>query len=394
MRIKILLSIIFLLVSVPFTSSADELQVGQSIQWKPIPGSAGYIVEIMDSNGNQIEKKSIATSELEINLPEGNYQFRIIALNKFKKVGRIYPWKDLIIKPVDSPVVTSSPSEFDTSSNTTSFIAKGKFLHRGTRVELEGSDRTSFPADVSVLPDGSGIKVTPPANIPQGKYSVRYKNSKGKPFVNTLAVVEKDNTLMDRSITETKKSEKDKIADRLKEDQIDNQTDKDTKGLDERGTSPLEFSMWSLFWRQALIPGWGHYHAGYEKTGAFYFVGSVLLVGAAAHTNQVYNSRRKSYQSQGENFNFLISQPNIDMNLSLYSQINLQSEFNSAQNARLQAGNSLAALGGFYLINLIHILITGSQQSTTAHSLILDSSPEIMLDQMGTKYRAGVQFEF
>ncbi|MCC5816760.1 MAG: hypothetical protein JJT78_18570 [Leptospira sp.] len=394
MQIKFLIFLLLILIF-PFDRYSDEVQVGQAIQWKAIPGAYGYIVEIVDSSENQVLKKSISNSELELNLPEGNYKFRVLALNKFKKIGKVYPWKELIIKPVDSPVVTSSPKYFDTSDKKSSFIAKGKFLHRGTRVELEKSRNEVYNADVVVLKDGSGIKVIPPEDLPEGNYSVRYKNTKGKPFVNSVAVVsqapltspsdlDKSKQIVDGSPKDKSVSSGDKLQDGKKS--RDSVTDGEAIVKD--------YTTWSLFWRQAVIPGWGHYHAGYKKTGAFYFFGTIVAAGAVAHTSQAYSSRRKSYNEQGNIANYLNSQPDLDPNIGIYNQLNIQSGFQSAEVSKIQASNSIAALGGFYIINLIHILITGANLNDSSNVFLLESTPEFWQNEVGTKYRAGVKLEF
>jgi hypothetical protein len=393
MRNKFIL-FLFLIILIPYRPSADEVQVGQAIQWKPIPGAYGYTVEIIDSAESQVLKKSISNSELELNLPEGNYKFRVLAINKFKKIGKVYPWKELIIKPIDSPVVTSSPKYFDTSDKQSSFIAIGKFLHRGTRVELEKNRKEIYNADVVVLPDGSGIKVIPPENLPEGNYSVRYKNTKGKPYVNSVAVVS-------QAPPDTPDLEKSKqIVDTASKEKSISTVDrsKDGKKSEAKVTGEdiiaRDYTMWSLFWRQAVIPGWGHYHAGYNKTGAFYFFGTIVAAGAVAHTSQVYASKRSDYSNQGNIANFLNTQPNLDPNVGVYNQLNIQSGFQSAEVAKFQASNSIAALGGFYLINLMHILITGANLNDSSNVFLLESTPEIWQNEIGTKYRAGVKLEF
>lgn len=418
--------------------SSDEVVQGQAIRWKDIPGANGYIVEVEDNSGKTMEKITISRPEVILKMDPGSYRFRIIALNRFRKVGRVYPWKELIVKPVNAPLVRESPAIYNPGDSKKTFIAKGDYLHRGTKVELVTPSGSKHQADVIVLKDGSGIEVVPPKDLPDGDYSVVYTNTRGKPFRDKVMVdrtlptivsmTEKKEKVLDdyvgkdpkRVLEELAEKEREKlILEKEREKEIEQEkialekekeskqdksiSDKDKQTEDDLLTEsekdPLldetrDYSLTSMMWRQALIPGWGHYHAGHKKTGAFYFLGTLVFAGVAVQSNKIYANRQRDYDYSGESINFsnLISPP--DPVTDLYNQSTLQGKYASANAAKLQSQTAVGALGGFYILSLIHVAFTSTLQENSNNAFLLESFPEVWDNQVGTKYRAGIQIKF
>ena len=397
MRIKFrFISVIFVLAIGILTSPllSEDLRVDQSIRWKAIPGAGGYIVEVEDSSGAAILNRKVTSNQLGLNLPPGKYRFRITALNKFQKVGKVYRWQELIIKPVGAPIVKESPAIYNPHESGESFTAKGDYLHRGTSVEMIAKNGKRYKATVQVLPDGNSILVTPPADLPEGDYKVSYKNTRGKPFEDSL-VINKDVATVYSAPTEKKAIYKDKIASRESFDQgTKDATDSTVSGVPGKQYDAKYNHTFSLFWRQALIPGWGHYYAGEKNTGTFYLLGSVALTGFAISSSNVYASRRLDYSNAANAGIILSLAPNSMIGLELASTFNTNANYGAAQSAKITAANAWGAAGGFYIISLIHILITGANQSESAKSFVLESFPEVWDNEIGTKYNASFQMKF
>ncbi len=357
--------------------SAEEIREGQEIQWAPIQGANGYIIEVQNQSGLLIERKSTNVPTLHLKLSPGKYSFRILALNKFRKVGKAYPWKELIVKPVESPVVKESPKVYNPQISGPSFTAKGLYLHRGTRVSLRDKKGNLYPAQVEVLRDGSGIIVTPPSNLPEGELEVVYQNSRGKPF--------RDELYVELETISPKLREKPSSSESFESPSLSSQKEvSDSKVL-------------SMFWRQALVPGWGHYYGGYKSTGAFYFFGTLGLAGAVAGSYRSFEVARSGYSEIGILTAVLlpaVSQESLTGRL--YRLTTLESSYTSANAKRNQTIAAQAALGGFYVLSLIHVLITGftEEPSKEGTSFLLESYPEIQGNAQGTIVRTGIEFHF
>lgn len=378
-----LLKCIILLLFLGYTLSigSEEFHEGQEIKWSPISNVGGYIVEVKDSSGKIIQKKQTNSNSAYLKLSPGTYEFRIIVLNKFKKIGKEYPWKELIIKPISSPIVTSIPNQIKPSPE--GFPVKGEYLHKGTIVTFRNAKGEEFRATrVEPLKDGSGIIVIPPENLPSDQYTIIYQNSKGKPFESNLTVL---------STTE---------GESIREEPLE--VAKESKAI-QKPKDP-----WPLLWRQALIPGWGHYHAGYEYTGAFYFTGSILLLGGTVSTLSAYNRARASYISSSNSYlttNLLLQvSGNSNPAVNLINQLNLESSFQNANQKRNAALTSQYALVGFYLVSLVHVLFTAYYQDIDRdYSFFYYGFPEQALlfgeefssnEKRGFAQRIGVEFRF
>lgn len=397
MRIKFSYIVAFIILVVGASSlplHSEELRVDQSIRWKTIPGAGGYTIEVEDSSGTAVVNRKVTTNQLGLNLPPGKYRFRITALNKFQKVGKVYEWQELIVKPVGAPVVKDSPAIYNPNEAGESFTAKGDYLHRGTSVELVAKNGKRFKAKVEVLPDGNSILVTPPPNLPEGDYKITYKNSRGKPFEDNL-VINRDIATVYSAPTERSSIYKEKISSgELASQDPTKPIDSSVTGISNEGVDSKYNNTYSLFWRQALIPGWGHYYAGDTKTGNFYFIGSVALTSFAIYSSKVYNVRRSDYSNAARTGILLSAGGQSFSGLDLFSTIDTNSNYKAAQSAKITSSTAWGAVGGFYIISLIHILVTGANQTETANSFLLESFPEVWGNEIGTKYRAGFQMKF
>lgn len=382
---------------------AEELLVGQAIRWKELPGASGYNLEIEDGQGATLINRRVTGNSMDLSLPVGRYRFRITAYNKFKKVGRIYDWQELIIKSLEAPIVRESPAIFNPGDNSQPFVAKGDYLHRGTRVVFTDSDGKTYTAKTEVLPDGSGIRVLPPPDLPDGDYKVTYKNSRGKPYKDVIVVDSSVATVVS-SPEQKNRVYKEKLPDYKSRAIYDAPiTREDGRGAGDRkdrvsesGLDPVPIS--GVLWRQVLVPGWGNHYSQEEYTGAFYFVGTVALIGIAANSSAHYVAKRRNYDAKASG-NFMTAMLlETDPRYEIFNQMDLQNSFQQAEKAKIRATNAWGGVGAFYLLSVLHVVLKNTYFSAgispSSELFILESFPEVWGTQIGTRYNASFKMDF
>lgn len=71
------------------------------LQWRPVRGAVGYVMEVRDAAG-RVETLHVAASQAELHLTPGDYSIRLAGLNKFRKPGIWSDWRAFQIAAPDS----------------------------------------------------------------------------------------------------------------------------------------------------------------------------------------------------------------------------------------------------------------------------------------------------
>lgn len=71
------------------------------LQWRPVGGAYGYILEVRDSSG-KVETLRVKSNRAELKLGAGMYSIRLAGLNKFRRPGAWSDWRDFTVAPVSA----------------------------------------------------------------------------------------------------------------------------------------------------------------------------------------------------------------------------------------------------------------------------------------------------
>ncbi len=88
-------------------TAGSSAPVQKHIAWKPIPGNAGYIVQLQMPDG-RVREHRLKTAAISLELPPAKYRMRVAALNKFGRPAKWTAWRSMRIaaarpKPENRP---------------------------------------------------------------------------------------------------------------------------------------------------------------------------------------------------------------------------------------------------------------------------------------------------
>ncbi|BDA78537.1 hypothetical protein LPTSP3_g14670 [Leptospira kobayashii] len=322
-------------------------ETNHTIQWKPIENASGYSIEVKDAKGKVLTKE---TSEPSASFPLGigTYTYRIGVYNKFRKLAKFSSWKDLVVRQVSSPIVRSQSTLAKRENGKDILTISGDNFYEGTKAYII-QDGKKIPVELETTSDHktSIVKVESSKLNKNKDYKLVLENPKSEPVeipIQSASIIKSD------------------------EDIATNETDsnQDPNAKDKDKTTKSDYTppaMWSLFWRQALLPGWGHLYAGDTKTGSTYlaaFLGTSLF---ALDKQDLYQSSRDHFRIQSNTVTaFRLMDPNAT-SVPYYAGTLVNSH--NAENVRERQyalQTSLTMVGAVYLVSLAHILITGYQR--------------------------------
>ncbi|MCB1142233.1 MAG: hypothetical protein KDK54_08340, partial [Leptospiraceae bacterium] len=127
---KIILFLLFLL-SFPITSKETEF-----IEWKPIKGAFGYLLEVRDSRKKTIIKEKVKGTTYSVAKLSGNFEFRVSPLNLFEKPTVWSKWSALNIIVSRPPLLKESSVTIDISELSSSIPLDGKNFIPETKVSV------------------------------------------------------------------------------------------------------------------------------------------------------------------------------------------------------------------------------------------------------------------
>ncbi|GBF49961.1 hypothetical protein LPTSP4_14820 [Leptospira ryugenii] len=309
------------------------------IKWAPIESAFGYTIEIKDANGKTIFENAKEPS-VRIKLSKGKYLYRVAVLNKFKKIEKWSGWNELEIRPVALPIVTSATSEVQSEGNVDKITFNGENIYEGTKAFVI-QDGKKIPAEIQTSRDGkvSVVSINQEQVDRKKNYKVTLENPNFDPI--EVPIVGKQTATWEDPRAETHVSETAKPVDDLKK------------------------NIWPMFWRQALLPGWGHYYIGEKKTAYAYMSIFGLF---AFNTLREYREYRLDYidfKSNQENWQAIRAlDPSGNQIPFFTTSIIEEIALSKLEERENKVRQSINLMGIVYLGSLLHILYTGySHQS-------------------------------
>ncbi|TGN13365.1 hypothetical protein [Leptospira ilyithenensis] len=321
-------------------------ETNHTIQWKPIENASGYSIEVKDTQGKVLTKETTEPSASFL-LGIGTYTYRIGVFNKFKKIAKFSSWKELIVRQVSSPIIRSQSTLAKREGGKDILTVSGDNFYEGTKAYII-QDGKKIPVELETTSDHktSIVKVESSKLNKNKDYKLVLENPKSTPVEIPIQSSSIVNSEEDTSTDETSSNQ-----------DTTNTKDKTSKS---DYTPP---TIWSLFWRQALIPGWGHLYAKDTKTGSAYlfaFLGTSLV---ALDQQDLYQSSRDHFRIRSNTVTaFRLMDP--DAIYIPYYAGTLVNTHNAedVRERQFALQTSLTIVGTVYLVSLAHILITGYQR--------------------------------
>ncbi|PNV72096.1 LA_0442/LA_0875 N-terminal domain-containing protein [Leptospira inadai] len=136
-------------------------------------------------------------------------------------------------------------------------------------------------------------------------------------------------------------------------------------------------SKWSVVWRSAVLPGWGHIYAGRKTTGIVYSGLLISSLGYAALSAKHAHSAKSDYEQSSATSTLISGNSSIGLG-SIY----VSGKKSQYQHDVKEYNNSLAILGAVYLVQLAHSYFTGTSWA----------KEDVVLSSDGTPLRNGIQW--
>ncbi|TGL58324.1 LIC11435 family protein [Leptospira sarikeiensis] len=325
-----------------FPSFAKE--EGVKLEWRPIPDSGGYIVEIKDSRGKITKEKTNGT-QIQIELPPGSYEHRIGVLNKYGRVSVYSTWIPFEVILSQKPeILAANKNKFLNKDLPETFEIKGKHFTEATKVVLKDSKGNEIPVKSIDVKNSETMVVTiDKKNSPDGAVSLRLENPRNK-------VAERENYLL---VAET-------------EEELAALESKTSSSSVSSGPSSFDFGAVA---RSAVLPGWGQYYQQKSTFRTAIFPSLIIVAGgyAAAKGSSYLSATHELDAARQSNivFNsaFLQSANPALFNLALYNYTQISPKYSHAVSEYNELGVAFGVLGFFYLINLVDAgFFPGSKQ--------------------------------
>ncbi len=363
------------------------------IQWKSVENAASYKLEIRPENDKQIQL-NLKENEASLDLKPGKYEYRVGALNKFKKVKHWSKWLPLEVVYSQPPVINEdSKYSFSLPEKEQEIVVKGKYFLEEIEVKLESNSNKlpvknlkrisdtelRFSVDMESYSKADKIRLTlrNPLNKVTVKESFIVLEEKPKAKEAEVAVAEERGSGKPEDTAKTESKESKEVTDAKEAKQS-----KESRSYSAEVLPPL--------WRSSLVPGWGQYYKG-EKTKAYIVGGSVLFFLGSVF---FFESSKDYSVSRSERYSNLLFLLPGDKNL-LPAALYLRSEsIQSRQEAQDNLQRQEAVLGiaaAIYIYNIADIL-----WNKKSAEKVMDANEKTSLFflNMGNQGRGSFQFGF
>jgi hypothetical protein len=324
-RCKIFALFIGILFGIPLFAESPH-----SIHWKKIEAASGYAVEIRSETKKSIFQNTIDSS-ITVLLSVGKYEYRIGVYNKFKRIAKWSEWYDLEVRPLQPPVIHSQESTLQSDGTSAKLTFSGENIYEGTSAYVI-QDGKKIPAAVKTSRDRKTSVVS--VDIVLVDINKDYKIVLVNPNFESIEV-----PLLDKNT-------------------VEGEGDENKTNLNPRQTSTG--NLWSLLWRQALVPGYGHYYHGEKKTAFMYWV---ILGTSSLYTAfefKEYQTRREEYNTNQDTYSVLQATYPGNFTLPFFASTLLEENDRRKVADKAEIINSaLTFIGAVYVTSLLHICYTG-----------------------------------
>ncbi|EQA43498.1 hypothetical protein LEP1GSC050_1601 [Leptospira broomii serovar Hurstbridge str. 5399] len=313
-----------------FSLFAKDKDDGVKLEWKAIPDSGGYLVEIKDSNGRIIREKTSAT-QIIVDLKPGTYEHRIGVLNRYGRVSIFSSWIPFDVILSRPPVLTSyTKNSYLSQDLPETFELKGKYLTDVTKVSLRDSngEEVQIIKSIEYKEPDTILVYFDKKKVPEGILSLRLENPRNK-------ITETEAFLL--------------VAD----------TPERLAALQKRSTpkEPFRFDYGAIA-RSAVLPGWGQIYQEKSKIRSYAFPFLIAAAGAYTyykgesylHSVKDYDAARRTNALLG----YSVAQTgNVAVYpLAVVNYLQIPGKYSIASSAYHQVELSIGILAFLYALNL------------------------------------------
>ena len=148
------------------------------IEWVPVKGAIKYRLVIKDFGDAVVLKKDLVQSRLDLNLPHGEYLWRIAIFHKFNKIQSWSKWFKLSIVPALEPeLISISPKVIFADNRNYIISLKGKNFNPSTVVKFKNK-KNDLEVVETMFIDKSTLEVEVRSNSESyGKFDVYINNT-------------------------------------------------------------------------------------------------------------------------------------------------------------------------------------------------------------------------
>jgi hypothetical protein len=350
----------YLIFLIAICSGSIFAESPHSIHWKKIDAASGYSVEIKTESNKSIFRNTTEPS-VTVLLSVGKYSYRIGIYNKLKRIAKWSDWYELEVRPVRPPVVTEQVSEFETDGSKRKLKFSGENIFEGTSAYVI-QDGNKIPAEVTTSRDRKTSVVSVDAKLVD--INKDYKVILVNPNFESIEV-----PLIEKEVISDTEDVKVAVS---KEDR---DPDKKIK----------TWRLWPLFWRQALLPGWGHYYMGNHLAAYSYW----SIIGAStlytAYEYKEYASLLSDLQSYRESMKLVRAFDPDGLTVPFFAGSLSEEKYSERITSRAESINqAISFIGAVYVTSLVHIVYSGltkKTEDTPKQSFNLQIRPDIPLYQ-------------
>jgi hypothetical protein len=154
------------------------------LEWKPVVGAGGYVVQVRDAAGKIVVDKRVQQNRVDVDLPAGKYQQRVAVLNKFQKPAGYSEWLDLDIRiaaPATVQEIKAAPLSAEAEKKGERAVAiQGDNFNRETKVFVETGAGKVEATRVDVQSDTRLVASFDAQKLDPGKHDILLENPRNR----------------------------------------------------------------------------------------------------------------------------------------------------------------------------------------------------------------------
>lgn len=157
----------------------DKKNAGATIQWTAVPGAREYLFEVRDGKNAAVLRRTVKKPEILIRLPEGSYEMRSRAVDRFRRQTPWSDWAPLRIRYAVPPSILSvSPEEYipEKEPDAPRMIElRGKNFVRQSEVKVFVGQEPVSVSSVNYI-SADTLRFALPGDAPAGEYDLLIVN--------------------------------------------------------------------------------------------------------------------------------------------------------------------------------------------------------------------------
>lgn len=148
------------------------------VEWKPVPGSSGYQVQVRETRTKKVlVDQTVEGTLLDVNLGPGLYESRVAPLSPFGRPIQWSDWRQLNVLIARNPEVNEHARVVVEAGRPTVVLITGVNFARSMRVSLKNESGTFALPDRKINEAGTEVILSiAPGKFPEGEYDVVLEN--------------------------------------------------------------------------------------------------------------------------------------------------------------------------------------------------------------------------